>query len=146
MGYLLYQERSRPGRFSGVDLSPCTQYDILETSKSLRSNDIKKFITGCAVDPIDVPHLVQIRPREDLWAKCETQPKFYALLGSSTTCQTHRRIFMLDGMMAQTTRTHACVGYVFLDVVNITPNEATSFQIHQFWGANRHFQAKRAKY
>ena len=42
MGYLLYQERSRPGRSSGIDLSPYTQYDILETSKSLRSNDIKK--------------------------------------------------------------------------------------------------------
>jgi len=107
---------------------------------------LKKFITSCAVEPIDVPYLVQIRPREDFWAKCETQPKFYAFLGSSTTGQTRRPIFMLDGMMAQTTRTHARVGYVCLDVVNITPNKATSFQMHLFWVANRHFQAKRAKY
>ena len=62
---------------------------------------------------------------------------------NSPTGQTRRWIFMLDGSNDADSRKDVPYGVLLtlLDILGVKSPEN-----HNFWGVNRHFQAKRAKY
>ena len=67
----------------------------------------------------------------------------YTFFGNSSTVQAHRRIFTLDGSNDADSRK----GVPFGGFIDIAPHFGGKIpQKPQFWGVNRRFQAKRAKY
>jgi len=97
--------------------------------------------------PTAVPNLVQIRPRGLLGKWVKHNEKFIYLFIpffiNSPTGQSRRRIFTLDGSNDADSLKDVPVG----GLVDIAPHLGVKYpQNLNFWGANRRFQAKRAKY
>jgi len=67
----------------------------------------------------------------------------YLFFMNSPTGQTHRRIFTLDG---STTRTRARMCLLGVSLTLLPILEVKSPKNPNFWGVNRRYQAKRAKY
>ena len=94
-----------------------------------------------------VPNLVEIRPRRLLEKWVKYNENFYLFIYTFFS-STHLQVRRDDGfsrLMAQTTRTRArmCLLGVSLTLLPILGLKSPKTQ---FWGVNRRFQAKRAKY
>jgi len=107
----------------------------------------KLLLVITSATPTAVPNLVQIRPWGVLgkWLKYNEIFKIYLYLFfmNSPTGQTRRWIFMLDGSNDADSRKDVPFGVLLtlLDILGVKSPEN-----HNFWGVNRRFQAKRAKY
>ena len=98
-------------------------------------------------DPTAVQNLVQIRPRGLLangWNITKNLVIYlYIFFGNSPTGQTRRRIFTLDGSNDADSRKDVPFG----GFADIAFHFGVKYpQNPNFWGVNRRFQAKRAKY
>ena len=106
--------------------------------------NLVQVITSAA--PIAVTNLVQILRWGAFGQMGEIQRKFFLFIPffmNSPTGQTRRRIFTLDG---STTRTRARMCLLGVSLTLLPILEVKSPENPNFWGVNRRFQAKLAKY
>ena len=101
--------------------------------------NLVQVITSAA--PMAVTNLVGLLGK---WVKYnEIFFYLYLFFTNSPTGQTRRRIFMLDG---STTRTRARMCLLGVSLTLLPILEVKSPENPNFWGVNRRFQAKPAKY
>ena len=111
------------------------------------------FLVITSVAPTAVPNLVQICPRGGASEQMgEILRKFYLFiyLFIYTFLGTHLQVRPVNGfsrLMAETTRTRSRMCQPFGGFVDIAAHFGGEIpQNPNFWGVNRRFQAKRAKY